>query len=183
MFNSLILSFYNPTTSDITSITTFHFRFSTEIALKKTRKKETIVSFFRLPIPYRFTQTRKSFENRKSNAKLGKYRGAKKGPRTFGQYEANITAVSAGDSNHSNQGWREEEVEGWLLSRTNASRWIVCRRLFSLSLPLSASLSFCKTASFYFDARPPRGIRLTRWMMVDLPSWRIHDGISRRVRG
>lgn len=62
---------------------------------------------------------------------------------------------------------------------------IIANERFSLNcLPtiIFLSLSFCKNGSFYFDGRPPRGIRLTRWMMVDLPvrnsGWNI--GISWR---
>lgn len=63
--------------------------------------------------------------------------GAKKFLELSDNASPNITAVSAGDSSHSSQGGEEEGLQkGWLLSRTNASRWIVCRRLFfSLSFP------------------------------------------------
>lgn len=134
------LSFISPRTSHRQTFPLVDF------PSKSLEKKRTIVSFLRLPIPCRFTDKLETFQSNLSKIKrvptcfqnlANTYLRSEEIPRTFGQCEPNITAVSAGDSSHSSQGGEEEGLQkGWLLSRTNASRWIVCRRLFfSLSFP------------------------------------------------
>lgn len=131
-------------TSDITSSNLSARRLSIEIAWKK---KEQSFRFSVYPslIVSRINSKHSNRTFRKSNAfqrvsKTWQTRicGAKK----FLELSDNASRIlrlfpPATRGRHFSQGGEEEGLQkGWLLSRTNASRWIVCRRLFfSLSFP------------------------------------------------
>lgn len=124
---------------------------------KSLEKKRTIVSFLRLPIPCRFTDKLETFQSNLSKIKrvptcfqnlANTYLRSEEIPRTFGQCEPNITAVSAGDS-------RAAFQPGWGGGGAAEGMIIIANERFSLNclptiifLSLFPSPSPRKTAAF-----------------------------------
>lgn len=135
------LSFISPRTSHRQTFPLVDF------PSKSLEKKRTIVSFLRLPIPCRFTDKLETFQSNLSKIKrvptrfqnlANTYLRSEEIPRTFGQCEPNITAVSAGDSSHSSQGGRGCRRDDYYRERTLLAE-LFADDYFSLSLSLPLS--------------------------------------------